>query len=190
MEAPLRITFRDIDQSDAIEARIRERVAKLEEYCHRITACRVVVESPHQHHHKGRLYNLRIDVVLPRGEIVVNREGRGNQAHEDVYVAIRDAFDSAERQLKNYARRRRGEVKSHEAPAHGRVVRLFREQGYGFIATPEGQEIYFHRNSVLNDGFGQLEVGNEVRYAVAEGEGENGPQASTVRLIRKHHVVE
>lgn len=189
MQAPLQITFRDIDHSDAIEARIRERVAKLEEFCDRITACRVVVEAPHQHHHKGKLYNLRIDVVLPRKTLVVNREEHANHAHEDIYVAIRDAFDAAERQLRDFVRRRRGEVKTHEPPAHGRVARLFPEQGYGFIATADGQEIYFHRNAVLNNGFAKLEVGNEVRYTVAEGEGENGPQASTVRLVGKHHIV-
>jgi ribosomal subunit interface protein len=190
MQSPLQITFRDIDQSDAIEARIRERVAKLEDFCHRITSCRVVVEAPHQHRHKGMLYNVRIDLILPGGEIVVNREAHANHAHEDVYVAIRDAFDSAQRQLKNFVRRRRGETKAHEAPDHGRVSRLFPEEGYGFIRTPDGREVYFHQNSVLNDGFAKLEVGSEVRYAVAEGEGEDGPQASTVRLIGKHHIVE
>lgn len=190
MQAPPQITFRDMDHSDAIEARIRERVAKLEEFCERITSCRVVVEAPHRHHAKGKLYNVRIDLIVPGGEVVVNREEHANHAHEDVYVAIRDAFDSAQRQLQDFVRRQRGDVKAHEPPDHGRVIRLFPEEGYGFIETPDGREIYFHRNAVLNDGFEKLEVGSEVRYVVAVGEGESGPQASTVKPVGKHHIVE
>jgi ribosome-associated translation inhibitor RaiA len=84
MQVPLQITFHDIDPSEAIEARIQERAAKLEEFCDRITSCRVVVEAPHRRNHKGRLYSVRIDLTLPGAEIVVNREPQLNHAHEDV----------------------------------------------------------------------------------------------------------
>lgn len=190
MQVPLQLTFHDIDSSEAIEAKIRERATKLEEFSDRITSCRIVVEAPHRRNHKGRLYVVRIDVSLPGADIVVNREPQLNHAHEDVYVAIRDAFNAAQRQIQDYVRRRRGQVKAHEAPGHGRVIRLFPAQGYGFIRTADGREIYFHSNSVVNGAFDKLEVGSEVRVVEAEGEGEKGPQASTVKLIGKHHIVE
>jgi len=75
-------------------------------------------------------------------------------------------------------------VKAHATPPHGRVIRLFPDQGYGFIAAPDGRELYFHRNSVLSGGFEKLEVGSEVSYA--EEEGEKGPQASTVKPVGRH----
>lgn len=181
------ITFRDIPPSDAIETRIRERAERLERFYEGIIGCHVVVEAPHRHQHKGTLYRVRIDLTVPGGELVVNRAPAEHHAHEDVYVAIRDAFDAAERRLEDYARRQRGQVKRHEPPPLGRVVRLFPEERYGFVETGDGREVYFHANSVLDEAFDRLEVGSEVRVAVAEGEGERGPQATTVALVGKHH---
>lgn len=186
MSVPLQITFRNFPHSEAVEARIRERADKLELHHKRITDCRVVVESPHRHHHKGKLYHLRIDLLVPGGELLVNSDSHDKHAHEDIYVAIRDAFDALERKLEEFARKGSGEVKSHETPAHGRVLRMFPD--YGFIETSDGQEIYFHCNSVVDDGFEQLQVGSEVRIVTAEGESDKGPQATTVRPIGKHHL--
>jgi cold shock CspA family protein len=188
MQIPLQITFRDIPPSEAVEARIRKEMDKLEQFNGRITSCRVVVEAPHRRHHKGRLYHLRIDLTLPGGELVVNREPSEKHSHEDVYVAVRDAFRAAQRELKRFGRKRRGEVKHHEAPAHGRVAKLFAQQGYGFIEAPAGRQVYFHQNAVPNEGFAKLEVGNEVRYVQVPGD--EGPQASTVTPIGKHHILD
>jgi len=185
MRLPLEITFRDLPHSDAVEARIRDKAAKLEAFCEDIIGCRVVVEAPHRHRHKGRIYHVRIDLTVPDEELVVSRDPAGNHAHEDVYVAVRDAFDAARRQLQDYARRRRGRVKRHEPPPHGRIVQLYPEDGSGRIETPDGRLIYFHRNSVLDGAFAQLEVGAEVRFV--EEQGEHGPQASTVRAAGKSH---
>lgn len=187
MQNSLQITFRGMEQSDAVESRIRAKMAGLERFARDITSCRVTVEAPHQHHHKGGLYCVRIDLRLPSGEIVVNRENHQDHAHEDVYVAIRDAFDAAGRQLEDYVRRQRGDVKSHEVPPHGKVSKLFRDDGYGFIETSDGTDVYFHENAVAEGAFGTLHVGDEVRLVVAPGEGERGPQASTVTRIGKHH---
>lgn len=187
MQLPVQITFRDLDHSDAIEAAIREKVAKLDQLHQRIMSCRVVVEAAHKNRHKGNLYHVRIDMTVPEGELVVSRTNGMNHAHEDVYVAIRDAFDAARRQLQDHARRQRGEVKAHEVPAHGRIAQVFPEEGYGRIETSDGREIYFHRNSLIDGEFERLEVGSEVRFT--EEMGEMGPQASTVHLIGKHHVV-
>jgi ribosomal subunit interface protein len=112
---PLQISFQDIPPSTAVEAAIREKVAKLEHFHGRMTSCRVVVAMPHRSKRQGTLYNIRIDVTVPGGgEIVVNREAGVDHAHEDIYVALRDAFDSARRQIQDYVHRRRGDVKEHE----------------------------------------------------------------------------
>ena len=104
MELPLQISFRGMDSSPVIEAQIRERAAKLDKFNDRITACRVVVEAHHHHHHKGRLYHIRVDVTVPGHEIVVSREPDEHQAHEDIQVAVRDAFDAARRQIEDHLR--------------------------------------------------------------------------------------
>ena len=107
MELPIQITFRGMGPSDAVEARIRERAAGLERFYDRITGCRVVVEAGHRRHHKGRIYHLRVDLTVPGGEIVVKRDPPEHHAHEDVHVAVRDAFDAARRQIEDHVRRLR-----------------------------------------------------------------------------------
>ncbi len=150
---------------------------RFERYYSRIMGCRVMIESRHRHHHKGKLYHVRIDVTVPGDELVVSREPDDNHAHEDAYVAIRDAFDAMERQLESFARRQRLEIKVHETPTQsGQVGEL--DWDHGRIETTEGRSIYFHRNSVSNGGFDGLQVGMPVRYV--EAEGDEGPQASLV----------
>jgi ribosomal subunit interface protein len=183
MQLPLQITFRNMESSAAVESKIRERADELNRYYDRIMGCRVVVESPHRHHHQGKLYHVRVDVTVPGGELAVTREPAEHRAYEDIYVAIRDAFDATRRQLEDYARRQRREVKGHEPSPYGRVSKLFPLEGFGFIETPQGREIYFHENSVLRGGFGRLLIGTVVEFA--EERGDKGPQASTVRIVAK-----
>ena len=109
MQIPMQITIRDFENSEALEAHIREKAKKLDEFFNHIMSCRVVVEMPHKHHHQGKQFNVRIDIGVPGNEIVVNRDHS-----EDVYIALRDAFDAAKRQLEDYARKVRGDVKTHE----------------------------------------------------------------------------
>ena len=176
MQLPLKITVRDVGLSEAAKEEIRKKAAQLSGYDDRIIRCHVIVDAPHRHQHKGLLYEVRINITVPDAEIIIKHE-----SNEDLYVAIRDAFDAARRRLEDSVHRQRGDVKRHETPPHGRVVQLFPEEGYGFLEAPDGREIYFHRNSVLNGGFKQLKLGSEVRFA--EEEGEKGPQASTVALV-------
>lgn len=105
----VQIAFKDMPHSDALERHIRERAARLAHFHPHIVSCHVSVEMPHKHHQQGRLFNLRIDLRVPGGEIVVNRDHG-----EDVYVALRDAFDAATREIEEFLQRRRGEVKHHE----------------------------------------------------------------------------
>ncbi len=176
MKLPIQITARNVSPSEAVKEAIFERAASLEQFSDRIMGCRVMVEAPHRHHHQGVQYNVRIDLTVPGAELVVK-----HQAHEDIYVAIRDAFNAARRQLEEYERRVRGVVKSHEEKPHGFVTKLFSEKGYGFLEGPEGYEVYFHRNSVLNNAFDRIAVGAQVRFV--EEPGEKGPQASTVVIV-------
>ena len=115
MQTPLNISFRNMDPSAAIETRVREKAEKLERLYDRIISCEVVVEAPHRHHQKGKLYDVRINLSVPGDDINVGRTGPQNHAYEDVYVAIRDAFAAASRQLEDHVRKMRGDVKTHEA---------------------------------------------------------------------------
>ena len=113
MQIPLQISFRNMDPSPDVEAMVREKAAKLNRFFERIVGCDVTIEAPHRRHHKGKLYKVRIDTGMPGKDVHVTQEGPKNQAHEDINVAIRDAFDAAVRQLEDHARRLRGDVKSH-----------------------------------------------------------------------------
>jgi ribosomal subunit interface protein len=188
MKLPLEITFRNMEPSEALEANVREHADKLDKFYDRIMSCRVVVEKDHTHHHQGNLYHVRIDLTVPGKELVVSREPEKHHAYEDVYVAVRDAFRAIRRQLEDYNRRQRGQEKHHEVEPHGRIAGLFPAEDYGIIEASDGREIYFHRNSVLDVPFEQLKMGTEVRFH--EEQGEQGVQASTVKLIGKHHIVE
>lgn len=187
MKIPLQITFRDIDRSDAMEAAIREKADKLDRFYAHIMSCRVAVSREHQHRHQGNLYQVHIDITVPNHEIVVTRSPDQHHAHEDFYVALRDAFNAATRQLENHVRKQRGDVKHHEQPEHGVITRLNPEQDFGWLRSADGLEVYFHRNSLLEGEFDDLEVGYPVRFSKEAGE--QGPQASSVHRIGKHHIV-
>jgi cold shock CspA family protein/ribosome-associated translation inhibitor RaiA len=187
MQVPLQISFEHVDRSDPIEARIRDEADKLEQFYPRMTSARVVVTRPQHRHHKGDTYAVRIHLTLPgAADIVINRDPAATGAHEDAYVAIRDAFDAARRKLQDLVRERQGQVKAHETPPHGTIASLRPEADHGFIASADGREIYFHRNSVEADKFDELQIGQEVRFS--ESVGEKGPQATIVRPVGKHHI--
>jgi cold shock CspA family protein/ribosome-associated translation inhibitor RaiA len=189
MQIPLKIAFEGgLTASDALRTRIEREARKLEQFSDRITACRVAVIGRSGHHHQGDLFQVRIQIVMPgRKDVMVDRNPSADHAHEDPYVAVRDAFNAARRRLQDHERRFEGRTKSHEPPPHGRVARLFADEGYGFIETSDGREVYFHQNAVMNGGFDKLRPGAEVRFA--EEEGERGPQASTVHPLGKTHIV-
>lgn len=159
MQRPLQIVIRDIPPSEAIETHIREKMEKLESLYPHIIGCRATVELAGKHKHQGRQFNVRLDITVPGSELVINRD-----FNEDVYVALRDAFDVAKRQLEDYGRRQRGDTKVHELASHGHIARLFAEDGCGFIETLDGRELYFSRENVIHPDFDRLEVGNEVQF--------------------------
>jgi cold shock CspA family protein/ribosome-associated translation inhibitor RaiA len=185
MESPLQIVFRDVTPyEELLDTEIRRWAEKLELHFSRIVSCRVAVEKSYNRHRLGNLYKATVRIKVPGKMIVVSREHPMHHSHEDIYVAVHHAFQEAARQLEEYARIKQWDVKDHDELPHGIVARLHPD-GYGFIATPEGREIYFHKNSVL-DGFESLAAGQEVRFD--EEEGDKGPQASTVKVVRQEHL--
>ena len=186
MQVPLKISFHNMAASESIEARVRERVARLERLADGIVSCRVTIEAPHKQPHRSTV-GITIDIGVPGKDIVVKREQRHHESRDDAYQVINVAFDVAERQLEEHRDVLRREVKTHEGAVYARIVRLFPQQGYGFIETPGQQDVYFHRVVVEDDAYDQLEVGSEVHYVLADDEGPMGPQASRVRLVRGRH---
>lgn len=181
MAIPLHVTFRDMEPSPALEAFVRQWASKLEHVHPRIERCDVVIERPHQHQHQGQPVRVRVAVAVPGPDAVVSRDHALDRSHEDPYVAIRDAFRAARRQLEDQLRRQRRDVKTRVEPQHGRITYLDVENEWGYLEA-DGRQLYFHRNSVLGDG--PLAVGDEVRFR--EEAGEKGPQASSVVLVGEH----
>jgi ribosomal subunit interface protein len=175
MKLPLEISSKNVHLSDEMEELIREKAAKLDNIYDQIIGCRIMVDIPHRSQRSGMHYNVRIDITLPGGEIVVKRE-----PDEDLYAAISNSFEVAQRRLKDHAGKQRGEVKYHEEKPVARISKLFHEEGYGFLQTPEGKEVYFHENALITGRFKDLEIGTPVSYI--EQAGEKGPQASSVYL--------
>ncbi len=181
MQIPVKITVRDMPPSEALEAHIREKTQKLEQFARNIISCRVVIEMPHRHHHQGKQFNVRIGLCVPGHEIVVNRD-----QHEDVYVALREAFDAMKRQLEDREQRLRRETKNHAPEYVGRVEEVNSVGGYGFIIRHVDQSrLYFHRDNVVTPQFERLKAGDEVKFI--EESGASGAQAKRVSL-GKHHA--
>ena len=113
MKLPLQITFRHMDSSPALEARIRELASRLEKFSAHITRCHVILEPPAHHKHQGLLYDFTIDITLPDEEIAIRHAHPADHSHEDPYVALRDAFRAARRKIEDYERKHRRDVKNH-----------------------------------------------------------------------------
>lgn len=156
---PLQVTIKDMPVSLALESHIRKKAEKLDHFYDRIQRCRVVIDVPQKHKRQGKLFRVRIDLFVPGKELVVN-----HKIDEDVYIAIRDAFNAVLRQLENYARKRRGEVKHHDGVNFGYIKRLFPDEGYGFIQSAEGEEHYFSLTNVTYPNFIQLKMGDIVNF--------------------------
>jgi cold shock CspA family protein len=181
MNTPVQITFHNVSRSAVIEASVSEGIARLESTHRRITGCRVIIDQPHRHHREGNPFEVRIDLRVPGRELAVKRRRAVNLGLGDVSTLVHDAFDEILRQLEEFVQCRRRLVKAHQPTPRARVARLFPEDGYGFLETRDGREVFFHGNSVLGSGFGRLRIGTEVTFV--EEPGDKGPQASTVRVV-------
>lgn len=187
MQRPLEITFHNTDVSPTVEAEIRRRAEKLGKIYDRLTGCRVAVEVLHRQHRSGNVFAVHVELAVPGDELVVTREPHGAKeryASPNIRKSIHDAFDAAERQLKDFKQRQRGEIKPHGVLVHGQITQL--EPDYGFILTNEGTQLYFHRNSVLNEAFNKLKRGDQVHFVSSDGD--TGPIASKVWIGPVFHL--
>lgn len=100
------IVFRDMDSSEAVKASVEKYVEKIERHNPSVSRCRVVIEQAHKSQSSGNLFHVGLDISVPGDNIVVTKDTGRSPQHEDVYVAIRDAFEAAERQLAKYAAKR------------------------------------------------------------------------------------
>ncbi len=171
MQTQSQIEFQNLNPTQDIKDAIGKHVAELEQRWGRVTACRVVVKGPGQRHHVGGLYDVHIHLTLPDGrEVNVERTAPEDERRADLTFAVNDAFKRARRQLQDRVRRTQGQVKHHSGPPIGTVVRLDPVGGFGFLETNDGQEVYFHRNSVIGDGYSRLSVGSRVTFDEEIGE--------------------
>lgn len=181
MQSPMQITFHGADPSPTLRALVDREAAALERFHAHLTTGRVAIELPHHHHTKGNRWQVKVELAVPGGpDVVVTRESRGRRG-DDVYAAVRDAFDVARRQVQDRLHRQRGDVKTHEEAPTARIAELYPYEQCGYLATDDGRSIYFHRNAVLAGAFDDLGLGDRVSFL--EEDGVKGPQASTVRLV-------
>lgn len=184
MQVTPEISYRDVSRSDWIDDYINRYVEKLDRLCDDIVACRIAIERVQHHKEKGNPYRVRVEVTLPKKkDLVADKRGAVGDPHVQLRPIIRQAFEAMEKQLKKHMEKRRGEVKNHHDEPRAIVVRVFADNDYGFLKTPEGEEVYFHRNAVLHDDFERLTAGTEVRFEPEMGD--DGLQASTVQIVSK-----
>lgn len=163
-----------VELSPRVRAIIRREAARLTRFFDRILEIRVTVTCPHRRPRREAVqYNVVIRITVPLTDLVVKR-----QQSPDLLTAVQASFKAAGRLLQDRARRYRGAPAPREGAPTGIVARVFPFEGYGFLVDEAGEELYFHRNSVVDGALEGLEPGDRVRYAAAEGR--EGPQASTV----------
>ncbi|HSD63326.1 MAG TPA: HPF/RaiA family ribosome-associated protein [Ignavibacteriaceae bacterium] len=184
MQIPVEISYRDVNKTDDIDNLIREKIKKLERVCDYMTSCRVAVEKPQRTINAGNPHRVRITMRVPPGhELVVERKPGEGEMSDSLEKVIRYAFDAAKKQLEKLVEIQRKKVKKHPQQEVTAIVdRINYTEGYGFLRTVNGREVYFHKNSVVNKDFEKLAAGTGVNFS--EEQGENGPQASTVHIIQ------
>jgi ribosomal subunit interface protein len=183
MNVPLELSFHHLENTDALEALVRQKVAHLEKLFNRISSCRVAVERSHsgRSQSNGRdPFRVRVDVTVPPStELVAVKQDTDLKPHQDIYIAVRQAFAAVERQLKRHSQRLHGsEVAASGAPL-GYVQELYPEEDYGFIRTSDDRELYFHRNALSSGTFEALVVGQAVHFN--ETLSDQGPKATRVK---------
>ncbi len=187
MQTPVEIDFQGMEAKPELRSAIDKQIAQLEERCGRVTAGRIVLKGPGARHRTGGLYEINIRLSLPDGrEVNIARTPQDDERHADLNYALNDAFKRARRQLQDQVRKLQGQIKQHEAPPIATVARLDPSGDFGFLEADDGHEVYFHRNSVIDDGFARLNVGSRVTFV--ETKGDKGPQASTVKPMGKHSL--
>ncbi|WP_193176691.1 HPF/RaiA family ribosome-associated protein [Oricola nitratireducens] len=181
MQRPASITFRNMDKSAVLETHVHKRIGELEKAHPHIVGCDVVIEAPQKKKVTGTEFAVRLTISVPGPDIHVERHVGRSGAAEDANLAIHEAFDAARRILKEQKRKMGSvEVKHHDPVMHGTIDRLFEGEGYGFITSDDGNEVYFERDSMTNGDWDSLRVGTKLRFR--EMAGEKGPFAANVAV--------
>jgi cold shock CspA family protein len=179
----MEISYNGLSSSAAVNDYIHERARHLERLSRDIVSCRVGIERTQHNHRVGNPLRVRVEINIPPGhDLVAVKERSDEELPNGLRTLVREVFEALEQQVRKIKERRRGEVKHHEEPT-ALVVRMDKHEGYGFLQSVEGEEYYFHKNSVLHGDFERLAIGTEVRFA--ENQGEEGPQASSVQIVNK-----
>ncbi len=183
METIVEVDFEGMKPIESIRSAIDSGVERLEKRFGRITACRVAVKGPSERHHTNGLYEVHMWLSLPDGrQVAVTRTPPLDERYGDLPFALNETFKRVRRRLREQVRQMEQITKTHEGEPIGTVTKL--DNGFGFLQTSDGREVYFNEYSVLNGAFAKLKVGTRVTFA--EEVGEKGPQASTVRLLGRH----
>lgn len=189
MQVPPEMAFRGVQPTDDLKALILEGIEKLEAVHPRLITCRTMVDDVTPERRSGNNYRVRLEISIPHKTVIVDQSHPDGAEHHDVAQTIREAFSVARERLKKVKAVQRGDVKTHDLPPHGRIVRLLSEDGgvrYGFLESRDGRQIYFSEDALVDLDYDELEVGDEVRYTSAEGG--DGPRASTVARLRPDAV--
>jgi cold shock CspA family protein len=189
MQVPPEIAFRNVEARDELKDLILDGIGKLEEIHPGLISCRTVVADETPDQRTGNVYRVRLDLSIPGQTLIVDRNDPPSDAPRTVRQAILDAFEVAGRRLKKAKEIQRGDVKPRSLPPHGRVTALLRDETgvrYGFLESRDGRRIYFHEEALVEVDYESLEIGDEVRFAAAEGD--DGLQASTVAPIHPENV--
>lgn len=189
MRIPPEITYRGVEKTNAIERLVEEKLAKLERVCDHISSCHIAIEKEQDQPRDRSPYRVRLDITVPPGHEVAAESHMGHRTqYAELDTVIRDAFDKAWRQLRDLSKQQQaydqGHIHNGATETTALVNKLFPEEGYGFLKTLEGEDIYFNHNSVLHDDFGRLEIGTGVRFEVVEAE-DGLLQATTVQIVDK-----
>ncbi len=185
MNIPVEVSYRGVEKTEQLEGLIEEQKEKLDKLSDRINSCRVSVELDQKSRHTANVYRVRLDLTINHGnEIPVVEKTRGDDENPGVEPLIRKAFETAKRQVIKLKERQNKDVKSHpDQSVRGIVKLVFPDQGYGFIQSLDGEEIYFHRNSVAGNKFDHISAGTGVSYSAETGD--KGLQATVVHVKDK-----
>jgi len=188
MRIPLEISFQGLSRSESLEQLIRKDAAKLERVCDDLISCRIGIKLNQKSRNTANPFRIRIEMRFPpNNNLVVTHNSGIKEAADDLPTAVKNAFKTAQRRLKRLVEKQQAEMKSPpQQDMMALVIKIFADEGYGFIRSLDGEEIYFHRNSVLNNDFDRLEPGTGVNYTAALGE--KGLQATSVQIVDKPGV--
>ncbi|MDG1167632.1 MAG: HPF/RaiA family ribosome-associated protein [Sulfitobacter sp.] len=175
------ISYQNLDHSPAVDDLVRGRIEALEKRFSRITGCEVTMHAQQKKKRHGRMFRVQLNLRLPGPDLSVSRAVSQGSAQDDLILAVNRAFSAAEKAIKKRKKvMGRVEIKHHAPVLHGKIAELEPELGYGWLRGDDGRMVYFQRDSLTSNGWGQLKTGTRLRFR--EMQGDKGPYATGVTL--------